>query len=183
MSTRAFFALVAVLSLAAGGLLWWSNRPAPAPAIVAMPASISPAALFAASFTDPSGERVPIGRFEGKVLLINFWATWCAPCLEEMPAFARLQDRWRDRGVQFLGLSSEDPALAARFGAKLGVNYPLWTGGEEVAELSRRLGNAAGVLPHSALVGPDGRVVASKVGPYSEEELEALLGKIAQKSF
>jgi thiol-disulfide isomerase/thioredoxin len=174
------FALVAALSMAAGTALWLANRPPSSPA--AAQASISPSALYAASFMDAAGQRQALGQFAGKVLVVNFWATWCAPCREEMPAFVRLQDRWGARGVQFIGLSSESPAKAAAFGRALGVNYPLWTGGEDVAELSRRLGNAAGVLPHSALVGRDGRVLETKVGPYSESDLEARLEALAAKT-
>jgi thiol-disulfide isomerase/thioredoxin len=180
LSTRLLFALIAAAALAAGTALWWANRPPAGPATA--PPSIAPTALYAASFVDEAGNRQALGQFAGKVLVINFWATWCAPCREEMPAFIRMQERWGPRGVQFVGLSAEAPEKAAAFGREIGVNYPLWTGGEGVAELSRRLGNASGVLPHSALVGVDGRVIQTKVGPYTEVQLEPLLAAAVAKT-
>jgi hypothetical protein len=98
-----------------------------------------------------------------------------------MPAFSRLQARWADRGVQFVGLSGEDAAVVARFGRALGVTYPLWTGGDAVGELSRRLGNGRGVLPHTAILDPTGAVLVQKVGPYNEAELEAILAQMTRK--
>jgi thiol-disulfide isomerase/thioredoxin len=178
VSARRLYALVGVAALLAGALLWWAMRPPAAPAPVA---GIAPAALFATSFVDAEGRRQALGQFEGKLLVLNFWATWCAPCLEEMPAFVRVQSRWAGR-AQFVGLSAEAPELAAAFGRKLAINYPLWTGGEDVAALSRRLGNSLGVLPHTALLGPQGQLLAMKVGPYTEDELERLLRQHAQKS-
>jgi thiol-disulfide isomerase/thioredoxin len=184
LSTRLLFALVAALSMTAGIALWVANRPpqGPGPGPAAGAPSISPSALYAASFADAAGQRQALGQFAGKVLVVNFWATWCAPCREEMPAFVRIQDRWASKGVQFVGLSAESPEKAAAFGRALGINYPLWTGGEDVGELSRRLGNTAGVLPHSALIGPDGRVLETKVGPYSELELEGRLEVFVAKT-
>ena len=179
MRTRWLFAAIAVLALAAGTALWLVQRPA---GVAPPSAAISPAALYAATFVDAAGQRQALGQFAGKVMVVNFWATWCAPCREEMPAFVRLQERWAGRGVQFVGLSAEEPDKAARFGRELGVNYPLWTGGEEVAELSRRLGNTRGVLPHSALIGRDGRLLEMKVGPYTEPELDELLSRFSGNS-
>lgn len=182
-STRLFLA-IGIAALAAGAGLWtWSRQaraPATEPSIEAP--SIGPAALFAASFVDEG--RVPrtLAQFEGKVLVVNFWATWCGPCRAEMPAFQRLHQRWSDRGVRFVGLSGEPPETAARFGRDLGISYPLWTGGEAVQELSRRLGNRMSVLPHTVLIGPRGEVLEQRVGAYTEAELDDRLGRFAGKT-
>ena len=111
-------------------------------------------------------------------MVVNFWATWCTPCREEMPGFVKLQSRWQARGVQFVGLAQDDAAKVAAFGRELGINYPLWLGGAEVMTLSRRLGNRLGVLPHTVLLDPQGRVVESRIGIYQEEALEARLAAI-----
>jgi thiol-disulfide isomerase/thioredoxin len=175
---------VGVAALLAGALLWHRERalrPAPAPEPPAV-VGIAPSALFAATFTDPAGASRALGQFEGKVLVINFWATWCEPCRAEMPAFDRLHQRWVGRGVQFVGLSDEPTEKAQQFWRGLGIGYPLWTGGDQVADLSRRLGNRVGGLPHTVVVSPRGMVVAQKVGPYTEAELDSLLAKIVGKS-
>ena len=185
MTNARLFAAVGVAAMLAGALVWHFGRPlrtapaadSPAPPVVA----IAPAAFFAATFTDPSGAPRALGQFEGKILVLNFWATWCEPCRAEMPAFSRLHERWAGRGVQFLGLSDEPAEKAERFGRDLRITYPLWTGGDQVADLSRRLGNRVGGLPHTVVLDPAGLVVAQRVGPYTEPELEAILAGISPK--
>ena len=175
MKATPLFTLVGVAAFATGGVLWLAtHRTTPDPARLEAPA-ISGAALYAASFRDAEGRQQPLGRFQDRWLVVNFWATWCGPCREEMPTFSRLQREWGARGVQFVGLSSEAPELALSYGREQSISYPLWTGGPEVMELSRRLGNVSGVLPHSAVIAPGGRVVAGKVGAYSETELAKII--------
>jgi thiol-disulfide isomerase/thioredoxin len=123
-----------------------------------------------------------LGAYENQVLVVNFWATWCAPCREEMPAFSRLNDRWASKGVRFVGLSDEEPAQVAAFARERPVSYPLWTGGDAVGELARRLGNRLGVLPFTVVLERGGRVLESRVGPYTEQELESRLAAIATNS-
>ena len=181
MSTRLWFALVGLAAMAAGTALWLLQSPARLPAAPtrATPA-IAPVALYAAAFSDLQGSKRALGQFQGKLLIVNFWATWCAPCREEMPAFDRIQARWGDR-VQVVGISAEEPAKVAAFSSTLKVSYPLWVGGDEVSELSRRLGNHSGVLPHTALIGPTGEVLETRVGPYTETELDARLRSFSAK--
>jgi thiol-disulfide isomerase/thioredoxin len=143
---------------------------------------VAPAALFSAGFSDTQGAARTLGQFQGKVLVVNFWATWCGPCREEMPAFKRLQERWGARNVQFVGLANEDPRRVERFGQELGINYPLWVGGDQVGELSRRLGNRLGVLPHTVIIDPRGSVLETRVGPYTEDLLEQRLTEISRNS-
>ena len=186
MTNLRLFAAVGTAALVAGVALWHFGQPRKRlPAAMETPApvvAIAPAALFAATFTDASGVARPLGQFEGKVLVLNFWATWCEPCRAEMPAFNRLHERWAGRGVQFLGLSDEPTEKAQRFGQSLAIGYPLWTGGDPVADLSRRLGNRLGGLPHTVVLDRAGRVVAQKVGPYTESELDAELNRVVGKS-
>ena len=179
MTARALFTAIGVVAVLAGAGFWMAMRPTPESRGVV---EIAPAAIFAASFADVSGKAQSLGQFQGKVVVLNFWATWCAPCREEMPGFMRLQSRWAARGVQFLGLANEEPEKVARFGHELGINYPLWTGGQDVSELSRRLGNRLGVLPHTAILGPQGEVFEAKVGPYSESQMEKRLLALVAKS-
>ena len=178
MSPRLLFSGVAVLAVAAGSVLWWATRTTDTPMAPETASQIAPGALLAASFSDTAGAPHALGEFQGKVLVLNFWATWCVPCREEMPAFARLQERWRGEGIQFLGLANDDAGKVERFGRELSINYPLWVGGDAVAELSRRLGNQLGVLPHTVIVDRDGRVLTGRVGPYSEAKLDAQLRSI-----
>ena len=174
MSSRGVFAGVALVAALAGIALWLANSPETRDP----PVELAPAALFAATFRDTNGQEQALGRFEGKWLVLNFWATWCAPCREEMPGFERLQARWSGRNVQFVGVAHDDPVEVARFGTALGIHYPLLTGGDEVDELARRLGNRAGVVPYTVLIDPRGHVLQRKVGAYSVEALDAELQEI-----
>ena len=180
MRDRWLYTAIGAAALALGGTLWMLQRPAgpPKPA----PASIGPAALYAATFQDEAGRSQALGRFQGRVVLLNFWATWCAPCREEMPMLAATARRWADAGVTIVGLSNEPAETVAAFRQKNPVGYPLWTGGAAVDALAKRLGDEAGVLPYSVLLGPDGTVLDQKVGPYSAGDLEKLLSRFARKS-
>jgi thiol-disulfide isomerase/thioredoxin len=176
VKARAVYALVGAAALAAGSAMWLASKPAGPPT---SPPSVSPSALFAATFADTRGNPGSLGRFQGKVLVLNFWATWCGPCRDEMPAFNRLQARWAGRGVQFVGLSNEEGAKVERFGRELAIGYPLWVGGDEVGDFSRRLGNRLGVLPFTVLIDRHGNVAEAKVGPYSEAQLESRLSALS----
>ena len=171
------FAGVALVAAVAGTALWLA-RGGGAPRVE--PRAISATALYASSFADERGTRQSLGRYQGKLLVLNFWATWCGPCRAEIPAFARVQERWAGRGVQFLGLSAEDREKVDRFVREVPVNYPLWVG-DEANELARRLGNRLGVLPFTVILGPTGETLDVKVGAYSEAEIERKIDSFAPK--
>jgi thiol-disulfide isomerase/thioredoxin len=179
LSIRWLFAIVGLLAMLAGTALWLANRP---PSAAARVAGLSPGVLMAASFRDLDGRPHSLGEFQGKVVVLNFWATWCAPCREEMPGFERVQASWRDRGVQFIGLSSEEPAKVAGFARSLAITYPLWIGGDEVEEFSRRLGNDRSVLPYTVVLDRSGRLVTARAGAYPEVDLQAVLSGIVGDS-
>lgn len=187
MTNTRLFAAIGLAALATGAGLWQLAKPSRSPATAESPVSteapaISPTALYATAFQDSAGKEQSLGQYQGRLLVLNFWATWCGPCREEMPAFNRLHGKWAAQGVQFLGISDEAGPTAARFGAGLGITYPLWTGGDRVSELSRRLGNRRGVLPHTVIVGPQGRVLEQRVGPYTEQELDNRLQRFSANS-
>jgi thiol-disulfide isomerase/thioredoxin len=164
------FALVGLAALVGGTGLYLASRPA---APIAAP-EISPSALYAATFSDLQGQPVSLGRYSGHPLVLNFWATWCAPCREEMPALSRVSVRSAP-SVQFVGIAQDDPEKVRAFARQLPVAYPLWTGSDAAMELARRLGNRMGVLPFTVILDGSGRVVAEKVGAYTEAELTSKL--------
>lgn len=173
------FAGIGLLAALAGGSLWLAGRDAGSPAAESTPVEAAPAAILASKFVDLSGNPRTLGELSGNVLVVNFWATWCTPCVEEMPAFARLQSRWASRGVRFIGLAQDDPVKVKAFGERLAINYPLWTGEGAVMDLSRRLGNRIGVLPHTVLLDGSGRVLESRIGVFAESVLESRLEALA----
>jgi peroxiredoxin len=120
---------------------------------------------------DMNGAKVRLADYKGKVLLINFWATWCAPCKAELPAFVELYDRYKDKGLVILGVSGDDDAETLRaFSSEWKLNYPILVGRDEEALL-----DAYGPLfgyPTSVLVGRDGAVCGRHIGPATKEEFE-----------
>ena len=114
-------------------------------------------------------------EWNGQLLVLNFWATWCAPCREEIPVFIELQDSYQERGVQFVGIAIDEPGPVRAYVEELGVNYPILVGQLAGIELSRILGNQSGGLPFTAVVDRRGRVVLANVGVLTAEEAETVL--------
>ena len=124
--------------------------------------------LAKASFTDLAGQTQPLDQWRGKVLVVNFWATWCPPCLKEIPEFIRMQARYREQGLQFVGVAIDQPEKVAPFAEKMGFNYPVLIGALDAVELLRTLGNQHGGLPFTVVFDRSGtlrRGGAGRAGP------------------
>jgi peroxiredoxin len=172
---RLDIAAVLLLATAAGMAVRAWLLPGPALEAVTDGAVIGDFAL-----PDLDGEPRKLSDFAGKTVVLNFWASWCGPCLEEMPAFIDLQKRYQDRGVQFLGVAVDEAVAARDLAARLKLNYPSMVGDLEAMDIARRLGNTAGVLPYTVLIGADGRLRARLEGKADtadvEKWLEAAIG-------
>ena len=112
---------------------------------------------------------------ENRLLIINFWASWCPPCLEELPVFERLQQQYRPLGVQILGVSLDTAADAKLFLAQHPLSYPQLVAGDAGINLSQSLGNRALAVPFTILVNSRGELVHRQFGAISATELEALI--------
>lgn len=137
------------------------------------PTEIAPGALYAVSYPGLDDQMHALGKWQGKVIVLNFWATWCVPCLEEMPIFERVHKKFTEKGVVFVGLAADDKSKVTSFLQANPVSYPILIGDFEALEVARRLGNRQAVLPYTAIVDRNGKVVHSKVGAFTEAELEA----------
>jgi peroxiredoxin len=122
-----------------------------------------------------SGEFVTPADFEGKTLLLNFWATWCAPCRHEMPMLMDLQRNYADRGLQVIGIALDDVQSAREFAQVYGITYPILLGASDVMDTSVAYGNWKGVLPFSVLVDSDGIVRWQYAGELKPPEIVRLL--------
>lgn len=121
------------------------------------------------------GNVQPFEQWRGKVIVVNFWATWCAPCREEIPGFIRLQQRHGPEGVQFVGVAIDLKERVLPYAKEIGINYPLVVGGMETMEFARQLGNRMTVLPYTLVVDRTGKVQASQVGLLRPEKLDAII--------
>ena len=142
--------------------------PAPAPGVVGLPRPDF-------SLPDLDGVLRDASEWNGRVLAINFWATWCPPCRKEIPEFVALQEKYGERGLQFIGIALEDPESVRPFVADMGMNYPVLTGQTEVIRVAEAYGNLIGALPFTAIVDRAGVVRFLKAGPLPGVDAEAVI--------
>ena len=158
---------VAAVALAAGlALAIWDRTPPSADALLAL------------SLPDTSGTKQPLSQWRGKVMVINFWATWCEPCREEMPQFVREQNELGPRGLQFIGIAVDQPDKVDRFAKELQLNYPALIGGYDAVELSASMGNRLAALPFTIVIDRQGRIVQTHLGPVKKDQFHAILQQL-----
>ena len=132
------------------------------------------------SLGSTTGEIINASDFDGQVLLINFWATWCVPCREEMPMLSALHERMTGQGFQVLGIALDDVQQARDFVDELGINYPNMVGGADVMATGVLYGNRAGMLPYSVLVDRQGIIRWNKLGELEATDLNARIEQLLQ---
>lgn len=116
---------------------------------------------------DLNGKPQSISQWRGKILILNFWATWCPPCREEIPEFMRLQNELGINGLQFVGVAIDEIKDVTQFATSIGINYPMLIGNDNALQLSEQLGNRLQGLPFSVIFNREGHVVYKGVGSLS----------------
>ena len=121
---------------------------------------------------DPAGTAHSLDEWRGKVVLVNFWASWCGPCREEMPLLDRSQQQLGAQGLQIVGIAADTPAATKAFLGRHPVRYPILIDDPAAGvDLPTTFGDTRGVLPYSILIGRDGRILAQRFGNFSEKTL------------
>ena len=123
-------------------------------------------------FMQPQGGELSVAPWRGRPLLVNFWATWCPPCVEELPM---IEAFWREngpKGLQVLALAIDQPSSVRRFLERQPLSFPVGLAGLEGSQLAKSLGNAQGGLPFSVFFGKDGRIWKQKLGQLTKADLE-----------
>ena len=116
-----------------------------------------------------------MAQWQGKLLVVNFWATWCAPCREEMPEFVRAQKEFGGKGLQFVGIAVDEADKVRQFADDIQLNYPALIGGYGAMELSRSLGNRMMALPFTIVIGRDGAIAHTQLGPLKDAQLRRII--------
>lgn len=134
--------------------------------------------LLATVFPDLEGQARRLLDWRGKVVVVNFWATWCEPCREEIPLLSKISESYRESGVVVVGIAIDTVAKIREFAANFRINYPILVGDMRAIDLLRDLSNPAGALPYTVVLSRAGAVEARKLGAYKAGELEEALAPI-----
>jgi thiol-disulfide isomerase/thioredoxin len=154
-------------ALAAGaGFAWLRYRPE---------APDATAAVFGRVFDDADGRPQALSQWRGRWIVLNFWATWCAPCVEEMPTLQQAARNYGARGVTVVGVGIDNAGAIRRFRDELKLDLPLLVAGVGGSELARELGNPSGSLPYTVLISPQGRIEQAHLGLLKPELLRSWL--------
>jgi len=184
MQARFLLLALAVLLATLAGIALWLDRVADAPGPVTIaPTSVeaSAGAIYAARFTDVDGKEQMLGQWHSKLLVINFWATWCAPCREEMPLLAKLQTEFGPQGLQIVGIAADSRLNVSNFIKESPMPYPLLADEARAIEFTKRVGNRLGLLPYTLVLRPSGDVILTRLGVVSEPEMRKLIVNNLQK--
>jgi len=130
------------------------------------------------SLPDVTGQMRNISEWDGKVIAINFWATWCPPCIREIPEFIELQHRYEEQGLQFIGIALQRPEEVTEFMREKGMNYPVLAGEMAVIKIAESYGNDMGVLPYTVIIDREGRIHYVKRGPLAGKAAEAIISEL-----
>jgi thiol-disulfide isomerase/thioredoxin len=172
MQKNLLYAIPLSLAALAAGLWLAQARYTPQPPAAPVEA------LWHQVFPDVAGQPQALSQWRGQVVVLNFWATWCAPCREEIPDFVALRTQYRPNGVEFIGIAIDNSASVEQFLQRLPVNYPILIGEGAAHRLARQLGNPSGALPYTIVLDRSGDVVLSHLGRLSRATLESALRKI-----
>ncbi len=150
--------------LAGAGLAAWRTR-------IGEVKETQPQALWGSSFVGLGGETLQMTSMRGRPLLLNFWATWCPPCVQELPLLNAFYGEHRGKGWQVLGLAIDQPANVQKFLQRMPLDFPVALGGLGGIDLSRDLGNDKGGLPFTVMFAANGSVLKRKIGQLTENDL------------
>jgi thiol-disulfide isomerase/thioredoxin len=176
--------IVLVLSVLSGWFLFQktietsepeTNKSAPS-------ANIDKNMLMNASFTNINGQQQSLKQWQGNIIVLNFWATWCPPCREEMPELSAMQDQYKQQNLVIVGLSTDDLDTTKTYMKSAPVSYPILAGDMEAMNLAETLGNNRGILPYTVIVDANGTVVKTFFGRINQQLLEKTITPLLQVS-
>lgn len=163
------YALLGVLALGAG--IWVAqNRYQPT-----ADTNLMSEALWKLPFPSLSGKSQTLGDWRGKTLVVNFWATWCAPCREEIPDLIAIRSEYAAKGVEIVGIAIDNAESVKPYSSAMNISYPILIGEGNALEMARALGNPSGALPYTLVIGPEGTISWRHLGRLPKAKLQAIL--------
>ncbi len=169
MKVKALIIIVAMLALGGGIMVR---------GLLSTPEQTKPTTLPNFNLADVSGNQHNISEWQGKILVINFWATWCPPCRKEIPEFMALQEQYGDKGLQFIGIAIDDQEPVEEYIATTKVNYPILIGGVAGIALANQLGNRVDAVPFTLVVNQQGQIIHRQPGEFSREQIMEIIAPL-----
>jgi thiol-disulfide isomerase/thioredoxin len=136
--------------------------------------------LRSVTLVDLAGKPRRMSEWQGRVLVCNFWATWCAPCREEIPMLMSEREKYKESGLEIVGIAIDNSPKVVEFAASLKISYPILLAEADGLDVMRRLGNSAGGLPYTVVIDRQGNIVHSKLGAMKQADLDEILGPLAR---
>lgn len=161
----------AVAAATGAGVAWWKIQPHQTSAVAPSTTALADP-FWAMGFDTPDGQTLAMNSFLGKPLLVNFWGTWCPPCVEELPLLNSFYGAHKSRGWQLLGLAVDQPSAVRKWLQAKPLDFPVGMAGLGGTELSKAMGNTAGSLPFTVVFDAAGQVQHRKIGKVTPEELK-----------
>ena len=173
-------AILTVVSIDAAGDTEQEKTKPPDPIVVENPYVTPQKPLIGAvrpdfELRDVNGVLREVREWDGKILFLNFWATWCGPCLMEIPVFIELQEQYKDDGVQFVGIALHEADEIQDYLSFVDMNYPALVGIEAVTTVAKSFGNRFIALPYTVVIGRDRQIYFIRSGPLRHDEADALI--------
>jgi thiol-disulfide isomerase/thioredoxin len=137
-------------------------------------------ALRSATLADLAGQPRRLSEWQGRILVCNFWATWCAPCRDEIPMLMATRAKYASDGVEIVGIAVDNAPKVREFSVSIKISYPILLAEAEGLDLMRKLGNSAGGLPYTVVANRQGHVVHRKLGAFSRGDLDGILDSLAR---
>lgn len=164
---------VALMSMLAGALLF--NQLQTEPTVKSVASIESRVELQSIPLSDLNGKQSLIGDWKGDILIVNFWAPWCAPCRREVPTLIKYHREYAQRGVRVIGIAYDNEPQVRRFATEYQINYPLFLAGNKTAMYNAAFANHSGSLPFTAILDRDLNIVFQHNGELSAEQLQQQL--------
>lgn len=172
MKQTLIIVFVAIFALISGIAIQTFNKPTEIQTVV----------LAEISLPDLKGQLQPLSNWQGKILIINFWATWCPPCLKEIPDFMAMQSEYADKNVQFVGIALEEQQTVAEYHAAVSINYPILIAANSGTQLAQSWGNSINAVPFTVILNQQGQIIHRQMGEFTSSQILTIIQPLLEKN-
>lgn len=181
LSQIILFCAAAIIALSAGAWFRANFMDGPQPPLLEEISKQGAQAILSANLPDIEGNIQTVSQWQGNVIVVNFWATWCTPCREEIPEFIDMQNKFREQGLTFIGIAIDREDKVIAYSKEFGINYPVLIGGLEGMTFAEAAGNQMSVLPYTVVFDRQGKIAETFLGRVHQRALEKTVVPLLQQ--